>query len=286
MKRKWAAGILALLLCGGCTGVFAETAVNGLQASYTLRLEGKADKEVRGILMVPLREAAEQLGFAVTWEEGAAVVAGESLQTKVTPGVDSYAISSGGAELETFSLGVPPLLSNGMLYVPISFFQPLLTEEGKVLTFEGRTLTVSSPGSEAATEENTEIIGTPDPFRNFETLAEAEACAGYGLALPEINAAEILYRAIPGELLEVIYKDGGAEILRVRKGSGVRDVSGDYHSYASIRTVRVGETAARMRGNGETVSLVTWISEGRAYALSSTAPKSVEEMAAFVAVIE
>lgn len=288
MKKILAAGLVAALLGIGCAAA-EEIPLAGLQVSYTLRAEGRADTEIRGILMVPLRETAEQFGFTVTWEDGAAVVSDEKLRTRVTPGEDVYSVSAvrDGEQwvTEPFSLGVPPALSGGTLYVPISFFQPLLTEEGKVVTFEGRTLTVSGAEKIAETEEN-QAVGLPNPFRDFETLEEAEVSAGYGLTLPGISAEEILYRAIPGELLEVIYKNGGEEILRVRKGSTARDVSGDYNEYSSIKTVRVGELATRMRGDGETVSLVTWIADGHAYALSSAEPKTEEEMAALVAEIE
>ena len=100
----------------------------------------------------------------------------------------------------------------------------------------------SSPKTEAA-------IG--NPWNTFGTLDEAEACADVEITIPDqIDGYDVLiYQAIQGEILEIIYQNAdGEEGLRIRKssypdGSGMPDISGDYNSYSqhsTLKSIQVG----------------------------------------------
>ena len=100
----------------------------------------------------------------------------------------------------------------------------------------------SSPKTEAA-------IG--NPWNTFDTLEEAEACADVEITIPDqIDGYDVLiYQAIQGEILEIIYQNAdGEEGLRIRKssypdGSGMPDISGDYNSFSqhsTLKSIQVG----------------------------------------------
>ena len=110
----------------------------------------------------------------------------------------------------------------------------------------------SSPKTEAA-------IG--NPWNTFGTLDEAEACADVEIAIPDqIDGYDVLvYQAIQGEILEIIYRNtDGEEGLRIRKssypdGSGMPDISGDYNSYSqhsTLKSIQVGSGT-----DGQTVNV-------------------------------
>ena len=110
----------------------------------------------------------------------------------------------------------------------------------------------SSPKTEAA-------IG--NPWNTFGTLDEAEACADVEITIPDqIDGYDVLiYQAIQGEILEIIYQNAdGEEGLRIRKssypdGSGMPDISGDYNSYSqhsTLKSIQVGSGT-----DGQTVNV-------------------------------
>lgn len=126
--------------------------------------------------------------------------------------------------------------------------------------------------------------GTANPFRDYGTLAEAEAAAGVSMTLPAegVSGTASVYRAIPHELLEVIYQQDGEETMRLRKGVDLTNVSGDYNTYPTIKTIRVDDVDVRMKGSGNRVSLATWERDGHAYSASVASPVTIAEMMAIV----
>lgn len=121
-----------------------------------------------------------------------------------------------------------------------------------------------------------------NPFRDYDTLADAEAASGLTMTLPSIGANynSAAYRAIPGELLEVIYGNDGTEALRIRKGADLSNVSGDYGTYRTIKTIRVDDVNVRMKGSGNRMSLATWERDGHAYAVIAAEPLTIADMMA------
>ncbi|MEK3884377.1 copper amine oxidase N-terminal domain-containing protein [Paenibacillus sp. PL2-23] len=77
-----------------------------------------------GTVMVPLRAAAEALGYELTWEaETRTVRVGPVISLQI--GEDEYLY----AKMAPFRLGTAPVLSGGVTYVPVSFFKTVLRAE-------------------------------------------------------------------------------------------------------------------------------------------------------------
>ena len=70
--------------------------------------------------------------------------------------------------------------------------------------------------------DDSDIIGMPNPFTDFDTLAEAEAQTGFDITLPDAigSSNNKIYRAMNDEMLEVVYVNGEDETGRIRKARG------------------------------------------------------------------
>lgn len=125
---------------------------------------------------------------------------------------------------------------------------------------------------------------TESQFQSYSTLREATSAAGVSLTLPSMGAQydSAAYRAIPGEVVEVIYGSGGREALRLRKGADRRDVSGDYSSYETVKTIEVDGINVRMKGSGNRMRLATWERDGHAYSAQAAVPLTIADMMAIV----
>ena len=100
-----------------------------------------------------------------------------------------------------------------------------------------------------------------NPWSDFDSLEAAEADADVEITLPESyqHFGHRIYRAMHGEMIEVIYQDAdGQEGFRIRKSRGSEDISGDYTSYAQEKTLTSGGRSVTIRGNGDTISVATW----------------------------
>ena len=77
------------------------------------------------VKMVPLRKAAEELGFAVEWnpDDNSAKITGGSVETRIFIDRNAYDVPGrpGNTELEA-----APLLHGGLTFVPVSFFDAVL----------------------------------------------------------------------------------------------------------------------------------------------------------------
>ncbi len=283
MRKIWMAVALAAALGMG-TAVGADMAMNWGVKEETVRLhvEGKEDIDVTAALMVPLRKTAEQLGFSVTEKAGRISVDDGNLRATVTAGVDSYTVSPVNAGMSVssapFSLGVPPCVKDGVTFVPVSLFRVLLGNDPESVFVDGNVILFTRSES---VKEKEEPVGMANPFRDFVTAAGMQEGAGFQMTLPRIKKAEALYRAIPGELAEVIYRRGDKEIFRIRKGKGA-DVSGDYNQYASAALYDVKGKLVTMKGDGKKVRLATWKEGNFAYSVSSTEGISVGKMKGIV----
>ncbi len=279
MRQVWMAATMAVLL--GASAAAAEPmAMNwGVKAeTYTLRTEGKADADVTAALMVPLRQTAEQLGFSVTEKDGGILIDDGNLHTTVKIGEDSYVVLPGNTgmavESAPFSLGVPPVVKDGVTFVSLSLFRVLLGNDPESVVIDGKIITLTR--AEAVKPKETPV-GMPNPFRDYVTASGMQEGAGFPIELPHVKKAEALYRAIPGELAEVIYKRDGKEFLRIRKGKG-EDVSGDYNRYSQMRMYDVKGELVTMKGDGKKVRTATWKDGDFSYAVLSADGISVGRM--------
>ncbi len=104
-----------------------------------------------------------------------------------------------------------------------------------------------------AAGESASSVQMANPFIDSGTLQEAEKIAGFSMGLPDADASSdrYLFRAVEGEMLEVICLDEEQEEeYRIRKGIGEDDISGDYTEYAQESTLTLpGGIRVTLRGD-------------------------------------
>ena len=141
----------------------------------------------------------------------------------------------------------------------------------------GLALTACGPQPQEA-EPTEGKVQLANPYGTYETAREMMDAANLEVTLPEELpdwVSETIYRAIPQELVEVIYTDGDNEIrVRVKNGSG--DISGVYDAdTGEQKDVSVGENTVHVKGETQEdgsflVFVCTWNSaDGRAYSVTS-----------------
>lgn len=147
-------------------------------------------------------------------------------------------------------------------------------------------LSLAACGSSTDSDEP-DIIGMPNPFTDFNTLAKAEKQTGFYITLPDAigSSNNKIYRAMNDEMLEVIYVNGEDETGRIRKARGSEDISGDYNEYAETETVSVGGIDVLLKGDAGLVKLAVWTNDGYAYSVSSEAGMTADEMMALVSAV-
>lgn len=146
-------------------------------------------------------------------------------------------------------------------------------------------LTILSLAACGSTDsDEPDIIGMPNPFTDFDTLAEAEKQTGFYITLPDAigSSDKRIYRAMNDEMLEVVYVNGEDETGRVRKARGSEDISGDYNEYAETETVSVGGIDVLLKGDAGLVKLAVWTNDGYTYSVSAEAGLTADEMSALV----
>ena len=123
----------------------------------------------------------------------------------------------------------------------------------------------SAEGEEADMESGMlyESAQLANPFTDTDTLEEAQEIAGFDMKVPAAVSpyTAISYRAIEGEMLEIIFCDKeGEEGYRIRKAAGEADISGDYNEYAKEKTIRLSDgTKVILRGDKEDAwSVAVW----------------------------
>lgn len=106
-------------------------------------------------------------------------------------------------------------------------------------------------------EENVQI---PSPFNECETIEEAEKIAGFDIVIPEKvpeGFSDKNISAIQDEMIDITYVNGEDQ-LRIRKGKGIDDVSGDYTEYDKTSTVEVNNQSITLKGNGDKINVAIW----------------------------
>ena len=132
---------------------------------------------------------------------------------------------------------------------------------------------------------STDTQQIPNPWTNYASLDEAEAAAGFDLAIPDAvdGCSEKQFRALDADgdkMIEVIYASGENEIARIRKAPGAEDISGDYNTYAEQTS---GDAAVTMKGADGLVQLAIWQADGYTYAVSVENGLTADAMAELVA---
>lgn len=111
----------------------------------------------------------------------------------------------------------------------------------------------------------------PNPFVDCKTLDDAQKIAGFDMAVPEKmpeGYSQSAIRAIKDTMIEIIYVNGDDEI-RIRKGAGSEDISGDYNNYAESDTATVDNKQITMKGDNGKVNVATWVDGAYTYAITT-----------------
>lgn len=265
-------------LSSGVPGMIAENTA-GTIGNYKIQVNGQ-DIGVNACIMVPLRGAAEALGFTVSWNDGYVLVDNGIIHTEVTPGVDSYTITTSAEGLvgmsAPFSLGVAPYVAGGTTFVPLSLFDALSGGNGAV-SIDDSKIMIRTGGTTG--------MQLPNPFVDCEDMEEAAQLAGFAVTAPDdVGSAKVtVVRALKGEMIEVIYGDNAACI---RKGMGSRDISGDYNEYDEENTVTVDGLQVTMKGAEGRVNLAIWTDGSYTFSVRDDRGMSVESMTGLIQTIQ
>ena len=265
----------SLLMALALTGILCASA-----GAYTGTFPVEADGQSTGVqacLMVPLRAVAEPLGFTVTWDDGGVLVDNGTLHTRVVIGQDRYTLTTSKEGLvgmsAPFSLGAPPYVANGVTYVPVALFDALLGE-GAVTVTDSGTISIQAPSSSSTSLAN--------PFKEYDTLAQAEAAAGFSLQMPDRvpNWMDSMrFRVANDTMMEVLIQ-GGEKELCIRKAPGSGDISGDFNTYEWTQTADVDGTTMELRGNGDCARVAIWTRDGYTFSITTNADLTPEAMTA------
>lgn len=133
-------------------------------------------------------------------------------------------------------------------------------------------LSLAACGSDAVTAQKADAEETaqiPNPFIDCETLDEAAKIAGFEMTVPEEMEGydKPVINTIENEMIQVIYYKGEDEV-RIRKGAGSEDISGDYNEYAETDSVTVEGMQVTIRGNDGKASVATWTNEEYTYSIT------------------
>ena len=102
--------------------------------------------------------------------------------------------------------------------------------------------------------------------------------ADFPVEVPDKIGSDLIqaaWRAIPSEMIEVTYRNEKGNTVRLRKGFGQDDISGDYSTYNRFDFSIINELSVFQRFDDEGVRVATWTNgkwaEGTyTYAVTST----------------
>lgn len=277
MKNK---KIVSMLL-GGMMAVMSvmpamaeETMLISTLDSYNIKVNEESldlgsltPYEKNGNVMIPLAKVAEKLGFKVEWlgdEECVKLDNGE-VYTKLHINEDNYYMASStmiGMSAPT-SLGVAPEIKGDRTYVPAKLFTILYCNENAVKV-NGKDISISS-------KEEIENVQIPNPIVEYKNIDEAKENLSFSVLIPtELPEGYIITRVstISNEIFQVDYSNGKNEIT-YRMATGTEDISGDYNVYDFTEKVTFGDINAKVMGNGDSASKITWNKDGNTFSIYS-----------------
>ena len=256
-----------MVIAAAATMAFSATAFAGTSSPYNLNINGKAANE-DVLVLVPLRETAEQLGFKVSYNKGTILVDDGTMHANLTVGKNDYqvvtSIKDAVGASAPFSLSSAPVMTNGKTYVPIELFVPLTGNDDSIIKTDGSTISISK---KADTKD--EDVQIPNPLTEHETLADLAKAVGFEVTLPTVDKAyqETAFIDISGETADVRFADG-EDTITFRKAKGSDDISGDYNTYKESKTITVKGVSVSVKGN-DGINTATWQKDGFTYSFSS-----------------
>ena len=227
-----------VIIAAAAAMALSATAFAADNFAYSLNIDGKAtDTDV--LVLVPLRETAENLGFKVLWNnDGTILVDDGVMHSYITIGKNDYIVSTSVDDMvgtsAPFSLSSAPIISGGKTYVPVEFFRPLMGNSDDIIKTDGSVISINKNVVSIAEKENEgENAQLPNTFTEHETLEELEKTVAFDVTLPSFENS---YKAtdfidINRETADIRFSDGKNEIT-FRKAKGAEDISGDYNAYS------------------------------------------------------
>lgn len=130
-----------------------------------------------------------------------------------------------------------------------------------------------------------ESVQIPDPFADYDSLADAAAAAGFELTAPEeIDGSPrrtVQVMTTDPKMIQIFYGDGDSRLC-VRKAVGSGDISGDYSVYPQVGTADVDGLSVTEKGRDDRVMVAVWSDGGYTYAVVSDAGMSAGDAAALI----
>ena len=256
-----------MVIAAAATMAFSATAFAGTSSPYSLNINGKATNgEV--LVLVPLRETAEQLGFKVSYNKGTILVDDGIMHTNLTIGENTYQVVTSNPDLvgmsAPFSLSSAPVMTNGKTYVPIELFVPLTGNDSSIIKTDGSAISISKKA-----DTKNEDVQIPNPLTEHETLADLAKTVGFDVTLPTLDKAykETAFIDISGTTADVRFADG-EDTITFRKAKGSDDISGDNKTYKENKTIAVKDVSVSVKGN-DGINTATWQKDGFTYSFSS-----------------
>lgn len=256
-----------MVIAAAATMAFSATAFAGTSSPYSLNINGKAaNGEV--LVLVPLRETAEQLGFKVSYNKGTILVDDGIMHTNLTIGENTYQVVTSNPDLvgmsAPFSLSSAPVMTNGKTYVPIELFVPLTGNDSSIIKTDGSTISISKKA-----DTKNEDVQIPNPLTEHETLADLAKTVGFDVTLPTLDKAykETAFIDISGTIADVRFADD-EDTITFRKAKGSDDISGDNNTYKENKTIAVKDVSVSVKGN-DGINTATWQKDGFTYSFSS-----------------
>ena len=256
-----------MVIAAAATMAFSATAFAGTSSPYSLNINGKAaNGEV--LVLVPLRETAEQLGFKVSYNKGTILVDDGIMHTNLTIGENSYQVVTSNPDLvgmsAPFSLSSAPVMTNGKTYVPIELFVPLTGNDSSIIKTDGSAISISKKA-----DTKNEDVQIPNPLTEHETLADLAKTVGFDVTLPTLDKAykETAFIDISGTIADVRFADD-EDTITFRKAKGSDDISGDNKTYKENKTIAVKDVSVSVKGN-DGINIATWQKDGFTYSFSS-----------------
>lgn len=256
-----------MVIAAAATMAFSATAFAGTSSPYSLNINGKAaNGEV--LVLVPLRETAEQLGFKVSYNKGTILVDDGIMHTNLTIGENTYQVVTSNPDLvgmsAPFSLSSAPVMTNGKTYVPIELFVPLTGNDSSIIKTDGSAISISKKA-----DTKNEDVQIPNPLTEHETLADLAKTVGFDVTLPTLDKAykETAFIDISGTTADVRFADD-EDTITFRKAKGSDDISGDNNTYKENKTIAVKDVSVSVKGN-DGINTATWQKDGFTYSFSS-----------------
>ena len=256
-----------MVIAAAATMAFSATAFAGTSSPYSLNINGKAANE-EVLVLVPLRQTAEQLGFKVSYNKGTILVDDGIMHTNLTIGENTYQVVTSNPDLigmsAPFSLSSAPVMTNGKTYVPIELFVPLTGNDSSIIKTDGSAISISKKA-----DTKNEDVQIPNPLTEHETLADLAKTVGFDVTLPAVDKAykETAFIDISGTTADVRFADD-EDTITFRKAKGSDDISGDNNTYKENKTIAVKDVSVSVKGN-DGINTATWQKDGFTYSFSS-----------------